>query len=371
MIKKDLVIIGHGIGGSVLAQKALGRGLSVLVIDQNFELGSSWIAGGLLHPMVFKRLTLAWPGLEESMACLEYYQNLESAAWHPGPLVRRISTLDEAHRWEKSTMDPHLTTLLTILDEKVPKGISTSFGWGRVELGGWLDVPLFLTQNWQALEAKGLTLSYHLAAENLDSYSPILTIPKYEAIEYKHLVLATGISAPGWKVVPSLGEIPFYGVKGEILDLWLPELELETIVLGPLFLVPLEEQGMVRVGSTYEREYTDSQPSVTEAHKMLSQLGTFLPFLANWSKEELFARVRGHRAGIRPAARDRRPYLGPLGDNKAGAPPGTLVMNGLGARGCMVAPYAAELLLDFIQWGIPIPPELRCTPRRCSTVTSD
>jgi glycine oxidase len=60
-----------------------------------------------------------------------------------------------------------------------------------------------------------------------------------------------------------------------------------------------------------------------------------------------------HRWGVRPTARDRRPLLGPIEANGRIA-----VMNGLGARGVLLAPWCADHLLDHLFNGRSLDPEV-------------
>jgi len=60
-----------------------------------------------------------------------------------------------------------------------------------------------------------------------------------------------------------------------------------------------------------------------------------------------------HVAGIRPTVKDRRPLVGrhPEYSN-------IYVLNGLGTRGVMIAPYVAQELYNYIQHDIPLDPEI-------------
>ena len=53
-----------------------------------------------------------------------------------------------------------------------------------------------------------------------------------------------------------------------------------------------------------------------------------------------------HIAGVRPTVKDRRPLIGrhPKYNN-------LYVLNGLGTRGVMIAPYVAKALYNFIEKG--------------------
>ena len=56
--------------------------------------------------------------------------------------------------------------------------------------------------------------------------------------------------------------------------------------------------------------------------------------------------VRGQRAGVRPAVRDRRPLLG-----RHPTVPGLSFLGGYGSKGVMLAPRLAQQLADHLENG--------------------
>ena len=89
------------------------------------------------------------------------------------------------------------------------------------------------------------------------------------------------------------------------------------------------------VGSTYE--WTDKTNTPTSKAK--SQLLEKLELLISCSYE-----VVNQRAGIRPTVSDRRPLVGCHPNHNR-----MYVLNGLGTRGVMIAPYVADKLFRFIE----------------------
>jgi glycine/D-amino acid oxidase-like deaminating enzyme len=62
--------------------------------------------------------------------------------------------------------------------------------------------------------------------------------------------------------------------------------------------------------------------------------------------------VLGQQAGIRPSGKDRRPIMGLHPRH-----PALGLFNGLGTKGCSLAPYMAHLLTMHLLQGAPLPPE--------------
>jgi glycine/D-amino acid oxidase-like deaminating enzyme len=131
--------------------------------------------------------------------------------------------------------------------------------------------------------------------------------------------------------------------KGELLTIHAPDLKIDFILKGPVFLIPLEDNHYI-VGATYNWDDTSNEVTLKAKEELLSKLKTFLncPF-----------QVVNHVAGIRPTVRDRRPLVGqhPVYKNM-------YVLNGLGTRGVMIGPYVAKQLFEFIEFGKPLEEEI-------------
>ena len=63
-IKKDYIIVGQGIAGSVLAATLMMEGKSVIVIDNRHSEASSCVAGGGVNPITGQRFVKSWKSEE-------------------------------------------------------------------------------------------------------------------------------------------------------------------------------------------------------------------------------------------------------------------------------------------------------------------
>jgi glycine/D-amino acid oxidase-like deaminating enzyme len=97
------------------------------------------------------------------------------------------------------------------------------------------------------------------------------------------------------------------------------------------------------VGSNYEWSYSDSNPSFAFKEKMIESLNGFL---------KLPYEIMDHIVGIRPTNTQRRPFVGvhPTQNQLA-------ICNGMGTKGCSLAPYFTAQLLTHLQEATPIEPE--------------
>ena len=64
-------------------------------------------------------------------------------------------------------------------------------------------------------------------------------------------------------------------------------------------------------------------------------------------------RITNHEASIRPSTFDRRPLIGSHKKLK-----NLYILNGLGTRGILLAPYMSQCLINNIYKDIPIPNEI-------------
>jgi len=107
--------------------------------------------------------------------------------------------------------------------------------------------------------------------------------------------------------------------------------------------VPLEND-LYAVGATYNWKDTTNEITEDGKNELVRKLKTFL----NCDFE-----VVNQVAGVRPTVKDRRPLIGQHHAYK-----NYFVLNGLGTRGVMIAPYVAEQLYKFIEDNVPLDAEI-------------
>jgi len=145
-------------------------------------------------------------------------------------------------------------------------------------------------------------------------------------------------------VASAMGDLPKRLAKGEILTVKIPGLNLDQVVVRHGWMIPLpEEKGkdLYRVGSTYEWDEINGQPTVEGAERIAEIIGEFtdLPY-----------EVVDHVAGIRPIMRQSRPVIGELQTTDGGGGRegrgDYWFFNGLGSKGTLYAPKVAQ---DFAE----------------------
>ncbi len=120
----------------------------------------------------------------------------------------------------------------------------------------------------------------------------------------------------------------------------IPDLPADRIYKKGLSLVPLSTKNQWWIGSAYEWDFEHPDPTPAFMEKTRQVLN-------HWLKIPFY--IRDHVAGVRPATLERRPFVGwhPLN-------PAVGILNGMGTKGCSLAPYFARELVLQIRNNTPI-----------------
>jgi len=143
---------------------------------------------------------------------------------------------------------------------------------------------------------------------------------------------------------PYFRQLPFAPNKGEALIVEIPGLPALNIYKKSVTLSPLQyANDLFWAGSNYAWDFQDTNP--TEEFRNSTEAA-----LKEWLKIPF--RIIEHRAGIRPATLERRPFVGlhPQIRNVG-------ILNGMGTKGCSLAPFFARQLVNHLLFGQPITAE--------------
>lgn len=134
---------------------------------------------------------------------------------------------------------------------------------------------------------------------------------------------------------PWFSELPLQGAKGEILSVEIDKLQLKQMVNGGQWLIPRSD-GSYRLGATHSWHALDGEISEAERNALLEG---FHQIIAG----DYRPRVTAQRAGVRPATRDRQPFVGihPQYSQLA-------IFNGFGAKGSLLIPWHAKQFVAFL-----------------------
>jgi len=333
----NFLIVGQGIAGTTLAHKLYENGNTIHLIDNKHQSSSSLIAGGVIHPMSFKRVILSWKADSLIPAAKAYYDAFEATyktkVFHKLDMTRVFSSIEEQNNWQGRLADSPMKDIIG--DEEL--GLDFPFGSGKVNMAGRLDVALYLSRSKEFFKKEKI-ISEEQFNYNQLTYSET-------GVEYKGIVAENIIFCEGFKINqnPYFNYIPLSPTKGEVLIIKTKDLP-DCILSQGCFVMPIGNDKYV-LGATYDRDNINQETTKLGKEQLIEKLKA----IGDFDFE-----IIEHRAGVRPTTHDRRPILGthPKYSNMH-------IFNGLGSKGVMLAPHFAGELIEYIIKGVQLNEEVR------------
>jgi glycine oxidase len=339
----EVLIVGQGIAGTLMAHQFLKRGVKAMVVDEQAASSSSLVAAGIINPITGRNFNKTWEFGRLWNYLVPFYQELEklleTKLFHSCSIHRALPNAKEFNDWSMRSQDPDIHYLVNNapnLDQfkhkiKLPEFCS-AFPGARV------DTAKMVTLYREYLKRHGLFLDQCFQYSDLSIEKDCLV---YQGIQFKFIVFAEGHKA---SLNPYFKALPFRPFKGQILELTMFSHGFTDILKNQLFFVPLNEDKVwVGTENTHHPINDNVEDSITQ--KLMDQCAHLLE-TQDWEPKE-------SRAAIRPAISDRRPILGahPLWKN-------IFIFNGLGSKGTSLGPYFSEVLYQHMLIGAPLPAEV-------------
>lgn len=330
---------GLGIAGTSLWLEMERRGLSAFFVDATDAGAASRVAPGVINPLAGKRLSPSWCVGEQLPAALEAYDRLGgilgAELLHRLPIIRilRDAAQKEFFDRRRTQADAALWIGREYAPGRWPGLFEDPFGSFEASASGYLDVGRACALLRERLLAQGRLVSDRVAPEEIEVNAA--------CVRWKGMEFGKVIFCEGWKGAgnPFFPEVHYKPARGEMLQLR-PRAELpgfpRAIVNRGKWILPAGD-GTFRAGSTYSWDHFDSGPTKAAEASILGVLREFV-------KAEF--EVLGARSGVRPIVKDYRPVLGRSRTSER-----VLVMNGLGSKGVLAAPWLAGRLLDYAESG--------------------
>lgn len=336
MHRVDVIIVGQGLAGTVLAWELLRRGQRVLVVDREGTGSASRIAAGLVTPVTGKRLAKSWRWDEVYPVAVAFYREREAELgntfFHQRPALRLFATEAERAEFAKRTATsrepgtPNIGEFVRANPAIDRDHFDAPLGGFEMPAAARLDVPRFLDVSREHFRHRD---AYRTAAIDLPGDVELLPsgvrVAKLE-VEARTLVLCRGF-APG--ADPWFGGVRFNAAKGEILTMRIPGLREERVIHRGIWLAPAGGD-LFRCGATYAWDDLNNTPTATAREEIEAKLRAFL---------RLPLEVIDHRAAVRPVIDAGFPVLG-----RHPSHPALAYFNGLGSKGSLLAPFFAGQL---------------------------
>ena len=329
---KNNLIIGGGIAGVTIAHKLMGRGISFDLVDNKPKYNSSKVAAGFWNPIVFKRLTMSYNADKLMPELARFYGEIESRVSesfvHNTAQLKIFSSKEERHRFIDKAI---VSEVSQFLDEEVIEsvnGIKATYGMGKVIGTGYIDTVKYINESIRYFTANDSFIEGRVDNSELKWTDGGV---EYRGKNYANVIFCEGYHAVSNPLFPELRLKP---TKGELLILEIPELTENYAFAKSAGLIPIVNHRFI-VGSTYDWEDQTEETTEAAKKKLLYNLSDFL---------ELEYTVVDQQSGIRPSSYDRRPIIG-----KSNKQNNAYIMNGLGTKGIMYAPYYSDMLINSIE----------------------
>jgi glycine/D-amino acid oxidase-like deaminating enzyme len=339
--QQKYLVVGQGLAGSVLLYQLEQNNIDFDVIDNNHEASGSMAAGGIMHPMSFRRLILAWRALELIEEATEFYQTIQQEFEHPffktATFYRPFATIEEQNNWMARMGEEPFNKILGVTDEVV-EGVQQPYGIGTINFSGRLEVQDFLSETRKKYEDVMTSEKF-----DFDFLKKTDNGWAYKETEYQGIIFCEGYQ---FIYNPYFGYLPNNITKGEIIEIETSAIQNKMISRG-CFIVPQKNKDTYLVGSTYRWHTVSPDPTDDAKQELEEKVGKALS--ADY-------KVYHQAAGIRPTITDRKPLIGEHPKHQ-----GLYIFNGMGSKTVMMAPKLARLFVDFLVQDGEIFPEANIT----------
>jgi glycine/D-amino acid oxidase-like deaminating enzyme len=337
----DYLIIGQGICGTFLSYYLQQAEKNCLVIDDAQPNSPSRIAAGVINPVTGRRLITVWmadeilPHAWHAYQQMGHFLEIEAISqrtiidFFPNPFMREgfIQKIESGDQYTHAYPEQN----------HFNQSFNYEFGCGEIRPAYTAHLDLLLPAWRSELKATGALREAKFDLNLLQVHSDHIT---YEDITAQKIIFCDGVSSfenPYFKL------LPFAPNKGEAMVVRIPGLPNQHIFKKSMTLVPLNTPDYFWLGSSYLWDFDSTEPS-TAFREQVDRV------LKEWVK--LPYTIEEHRSGLRPATLERRPFVGihPLHPNIG-------ILNGMGTKGCSLAPFFAHQLCEHLVNDETITPE--------------
>ena len=337
----DYLIVGQGLAGALLACLLQMNRKKVLVIDNAHRTAASLSAAGIMNPITGKRLNR--PFLIDRLLedAFNIYPSIEqflgASFFRRRKVLRLLQSRDERRQWNERLASGDYAKYLGSIDCPRFSSKENWFGGFEIALAGQLDVATFIRCARDRLSVNSQLVESEFEYDAL-RFSPT-------GVDWRGYTAKAVIFCEGYQMSrnPFFRSIQMNPAKGEILTLRAPSFADDRIIQRGkwLFRSTTDE---IKAGTTYSWDQLDEIPTQIARDEIERSVRQFIDFDFE---------VINQGAGVRPVIRaDNRPIVGTHPENKRVA-----VLNGLGSKGVLQAPFASAQLIASLERGETIHPD--------------
>lgn len=341
-MKTGTLVIGQGISGTFLSWFLHKADEDFLVIDDTKQNASSRVAAGLINPVTGRRVVKVWmddvilPFAEKAYSEIGEFLGVDSfdkkkiIDFFPNPFMKE-SFLKKLNQKEDY--------IDLIGDENFMKEyFNYEFGSGTIFPGYVIHLSNILPAWKNFLQSQNQFIEETFDFNELKVEANTIV---YKNIGADRIIFCDGADGINNKYFSLL---PFALNKGEAIIIEAPDLPHEHIYKKSMILAPAAEKGFFWAGTNYIWDFENDNP--TEEFRKSTEQN-----LKNWLKVTF--KIVEHKASVRPATVERRPFAGfhPVYKNVG-------ILNGMGTKGCSLAPYFAHQFCENIFQNKPLEKEV-------------
>ena len=335
----DFLIIGQGLSGTFLSYYLWKARKKIMVIDEDKPFTASKAASGVINPVTGRRIVRTWRIEELLPFSLKAYKDIGDELGVS--LVKECSILDFHPTLQmKEAFENRLTEETEYLHRSESRNWNQQFNYnydiGEISPCLLVNTDEMLARWRQKLIKDEVFINEKFSQEDCKVTDEYIT---YKNIRAKKIIFCDG--AAGAESV-FFRNLPYALNKGEAIIANIPGLSKKYIYKQGISIVPWKDD-VFWIGSSYEWSFSDEHPTAAFKEKVINQLKFWLklPFT-----------IIDHIASVRPANLERRPFVGLHPKfNSLG------ILNGMGTKGCSLAPFFASQLTDYLMEGKPIYPD--------------
>ena len=326
----DYLIIGQGLCGTWLSWYLTKENRGFVVIDKNEPHTPSKASAGIINPVTGRRMVRVWMAEQILSFIHEAYHEIGNFLditaisqkniidFFPNAHQRQVflERIEEGEEYLNSYPEQNQFNSFFNYD----------LGCGEIRHSYIAHVETLLPAWRQFLKSNRRLREEDFKFENL--------VIKEGSVEYGDIIAEKIIFCDGLDSFdnPFFKPLPFAPNKGEALIVEIPDLPNQHIYKKGFLLAPLQGMGIFWLGSNYQWSFPHAEPTSEFYEQAERHLNAWL---------RVAFKILEHKAALRPATLERRPFVGLHPQQK-----NIGILNGMGTKGCSVAPYFAHQLTN-------------------------
>lgn len=353
----DVVIAGGGLAGACTALALSGRRSVLLLEAKEPAAGASGAAAGLANPIMGRRPRRVWR-VDEALEALNSMMAQAGVEASRRGVLRPAQSEAQARAYRESAQEhpEHAAWWPQGRVRETHPEVVAPHGAFFARTGLALDIPAFVYGCLRQAEANGARVESGVRVVDWAEANGTVRLEMQgrggrEVVYAEQVVLTVG---QGYVRFPRLAALPLKRIKGQTLRVRVDaaeEVDKLPCLGGSGYVVPGEE-GRLVLGSSYEHQFEDLEPSAAQTEHILDKTKQILPLLEDARLEEV-------RAGARVKVTSSR-Y--PLVDRLPGCEH-IWTFIALGSKGLLMAPLLARRLAQALTGTAGLPEEVHLRER--------